>query len=623
MQTPEAAAAADTRGGLCSRNFLGLLVTQFLGATNDNTFRWLVVPIAKEMVEPQHATAAVAAGGACLVLPYILLAAPAGYVADRFSKRTVIVACKLAEVAFMLLGVAAILYGNLYLLYAMIALMGCQSAMFAPSKYGSIPEIVRPDRVSAANGVIGLTTVMAIVAGTVIGGYLYDLTAPSRLQDWWVLAAVLLGTAVIGLAASLLIGRLRVADPSRPFPFDAPRQTWRDLATLISHRPLLLAALGGTVFWGLGVLGQMNIDTFVTQDLLKDIENEKQKYVGILQAMMALGVGVGSILAGVMSRGKLELGMVAVGLAGIAVSAVALYFVPLTGQTANWPAYYWSVLFLVMLGLGGGIYNVPLQAFLQQQSPVRSRGAILAASNFIISWGMLAASALLGLCGNVMGPRGIFLFVGLFTLPILLFTLWLLPGATVRFIVWLISLLLYRVRVYGKEHVPQQGGALLVSNHVSWIDGMLMILHCPRTIRMVAVSEIVEKGLVDVLARDLSAIPIDPGRKSVVRSIRRIRAALRHGELVGVFPEGGITRDGKMREFQPGFLSMLKKTGVPVIPVYFGGLWGSIFSFERGKFFWKWPKRWPYPISIRFGPPMADPKDAEEVRRAVARLGEH
>lgn len=631
----EATQTLDTpaipRGGLMSRSFLGLLATQFLGAVNDNMFRWLVVPIGKRIVEttvgPEHVTVALSAGLACFVLPYLFLAAPAGYLADRFSKRTVIIGCKVAEIVIMVLGIGVILSGNLYLMFAVVALMGSQSALFAPSKFGSIPEIVREDRISAANGWVGMTTVLAIVLGTIGGSLLYTVTTqigsdglllkPTGHHLWWISAVALVGVAVAGLLASLVIMPLRSANPSRTFPYNAPRQTFRDLAALASNRPLLRAALGCAVFWALGALAQMNVDQFVGFRM-----GLGQLHVGVLLGVLALGVGVGSILAGIWSAGRVELGIVSLGAAGMAVSAVLLSVVdPAIGTSSN-TAYFWSCFWLFMLGTSAGLYDIPIQAFLQHRSPDESRGSILAASNFITFSAMLLTAGLFWLCSGPLGlsPGLIFLLLGIATVPVFFYVVWLLPGATVRCLVWLLSHTIYRVKIEGREYLPKEGGGLLVANHVSWIDGVLLILHSPRPIRMVGYADYMQKWWLRAVAKDMGAIPIKPGRRSVVESIRTARKALADGDLVCIFPEGHITRTGQMGEFQPGFLSILKGTSAPLVPIHLGGLWGSVFSYERGKLFWKWPKRWPYPVSIRFGPPMTDPEGSEEVRQTIVSL---
>jgi acyl-[acyl-carrier-protein]-phospholipid O-acyltransferase/long-chain-fatty-acid--[acyl-carrier-protein] ligase len=607
------------RGGLRSRSFLGLLVTQFFGAVNDNMFRWLVVPIGKEMVSEDNASMALSAGLACFVLPYLVLAAPAGYLADRFSKRTVIVGCKVAELVIMIAGIAAILAGNLYLMFAVVALMGSQSALFGPSKFGSIPEIVRPDRISAANGLIGMTTVLAIVLGSIGGAFLYELTAPIGQHMWWVSAAALIGVALVGLVASLQIDPLQSANPARRFPFNAPRQTVRDLATLASSRPLLRAALGAMVFWSLGALAQMNVDQFVGFQL-----GLGQLHVGILLAILALGVGVGSVLAGIWSAGRVELGIVSLGAAGIAMSAIVLSFVSPGDGTVPSPAYVWSCVWLFMLGTSAGLYQIPIQAFLQYRSPRESRGSILAANNFLTFSGMLLSAGLFYLCSGPLGlhPGEIFLLLGVLTVPVFLYVIWLLPGATVRFLVWLLSHTMYRVRIDGRANLPQEGGALLVANHVSLIDGALLILYSPRPVRMLARADPVHKSWFRWLAKDLGTIFIEPGQESMVNAIRTAREALDAGDLVCIFPEGSITRTGKVGKFQPSFLNIVENTQTPVVPINLGGLWGSIFSYERGKVLWKWPRRWPYRVTVRIGPPLVEPTDPEQVRQAVVSLGE-
>ncbi|NLY03137.1 MAG: MFS transporter [Rhodopirellula sp.] len=603
--------------GVFSPGFLGLLATQFLGAMNDNVFRWLAVWISKDLVAPQYQEAAKSAGLAMLVLPFILLVAPAGYVADRFSKRTVIVGCKLAEVVIMALGVAAILAGNIYVLFTVVFVMGAQSAMFGPSKYGAIPELVRADHISTANGLVGMTTVVAIVLGTLTAGYVYGATQPLGRENWWITAAVLCGVAGLGLATSLLVARMPIANRGRQFPLDWAGQTYRDVAALISHRPLLLAALATGVFWSVAALCQINVDFFAEEHLRVGPEE-----VGPLLAVLSIGVGLGNVLAGWWSAGKIELGLVPFGAAGIAGSCMLLWLAP-AGDGSVWSAGYGcSCVLLFGFGLSAGLYTVPLLAFLQYRSPVQSRGAILAAANFVTFSGMLAASGLFWLLSSPLGiaSRGIFLIIGLAMVPTAAAICWFVLTPTVRVLVQVFMRLIYRVRVAGLENLPESGGALLVPNHVSWLDGVLLLLVSPRPVRMVAYKHYVAGRLVGRLANDLGVIPIEPGKRSMIASIEAARDALRGGDIVCIFPEGEITRSGEMEPFRPGFLSILKNTEAPLIPVYLDGLWGSIFSYERGRLLWKWPRRFRYPVSIQIGRAIPDPADPEQVRLAVAEL---
>jgi len=624
--------AAGGPGGLWSRSFAGLLVAQFFGALNDNMFRWLVVPIGKRVIEenygPQYMGVALAGGLACFVAPFVVLAAPAGYLADRFDKRAIIVGCKLAEVVIMVLGMAAILTGNIFLMFAVVALMGTQSALFGPSKFGSIPEIVREDRIASANGLIGMTTVLAIMIGSFAGGVLYVWTTPTTAggellarpghHQWWIAAAALVGVAAAGFSASLMIRRLEIANPTRTFPFNIPRQTVRDLILLGSRRPLLRAALGCAAFWCLGALAQMNVDLFVINEL-----GGRQLDVGVLLVVLAFGVGTGSVLAGLWSAGRVELGIVSLGAAGIVVSSLLLFAVPQPTGDAYLPVYLWSCLWLFMLGGSAGLYVIPIQAFLQHRAPAESRGSILAASGFLTFLGMLMASVLFGLWQTVMGlsARQIFLTLGIMTVPVLLYVVWLMPGSSARCLVWLLSHTIYRVKIEGRKNLPREGGAVLVANHVSMLDGVLLILFSPRPIRMVARADPKQSRLFWWLAKDLGTIPIQPGKRSVVESIRTARDAVADGDLVCIFPEGHITQTGQMGEFRPGFLAILKDTGAPVVPIHLGGLWGSIFSYKGGKPLRKFPRRWPYPVWVTIGQPIYRPVDAAEVRQAVAKLG--
>lgn len=618
------------QSGLASASFLGLLFTQLLTAVNDNAFRWLVIGVGKQMLErtgaEEYISFVLAGGTACFVLPYLLLAAYAGYLADRFSKRSVIVCCKIAEIAIMALGIVAVMIGNLWLLFAVVALMGTQSALFSPSKLGSIPEILRPEKISSANGLVGLTTVIATVVGMAVGNILADMVRYDFIRGTVVSGIVLIGVAVVGWLFSLLIGRLAAADPARAFPWNGATQVLRDLRTLASSRPLLRVALGLMFFWALGALAQQNIDQFA-------FESGATRQVQIVPLLLSLvaGVGLGSVLAGIWSGGRVELGILPLGAAGVALNAMLLFTVPdnLIDPAASWTiGYVFAAVLLFGLGVSAGLFDVPLAAYMQHRSPPESRGSVLAASNFLTFCGILFTAILfLGLRAPLRGgeplftSRQIFLLCGVFTIPVFIYIVCLIPQASIRFVVWLASKTVYRIRVLGHDHLPERGGALLVANHVSWLDGILMLLTSSRPVRIVAFAGHLQNKWVKRLARLFGVIMIGRRPKAILAALKAARHALQDGELVCIFPEGGITRTGQLQTFKPGLMKILEGGDAPVVPVYLDGLWGSIFSFERGKFLWKRPKKWPYPISIHFGQPVVDPEDVHQVRRAVQNLG--
>jgi len=618
--------APNHRDGLSSRSFLGLLCTQFLGAMNDNTFRWLAVPLAKPLVGDSFA---LSLGLACFTVPYLILATPAGYIADRFSKRTVIVSCKIAEVIIMALGLAAMLIGNVWLLFAVVSLMGAQSALFSPSKFGSIPEILAREKISKGNGLMGLITVVASALGFIAGNWLfaysgYELKQPGSVSALSPVIAALLGLAILGWLTSLTIRRLKPADANRPFPANPVTEVLSSISLLSRRQHLLRTALGIAFFWFLASLAQMNIDAFGIHEL-----GLEQSKIGPLLGILVVGLGTGSILAGLWSGDKVELGIVPLGAMGMAVSSLLLFLAgsgidPDVAATTQ-RAYGWTCVWLFTLGVGAGLFNIPLESYLQHRSNIRTRGTILAASNFVSFSLILLSSGLFLVFQEVfqLSASQIFLMSGLGTIPVVIYAFGVLPQATIRFIVWMSSKSMYRVRVYNRENLPEAGGALLVCNHVSWLDGVFLLMTSSRPIRMIAYADYVASGPVGWLARTFGVIPINPdeGPKALVRSLQTARKAIMNGELACIFAEGGITRTGQLQPFQRGMLKIVKGTSAPVIPVYLDELWGSIFSNRGGKFFWKRPRHWPYPVSILFGKPLPDSCDVQQVRQAVQHLG--
>jgi acyl-[acyl-carrier-protein]-phospholipid O-acyltransferase / long-chain-fatty-acid--[acyl-carrier-protein] ligase len=614
------------RGGIGSLSLIGLLLTQLLGAMNDNMFRWFAVCLAMPALGKDEA---LSIGLAAFTLPYLLLAVPAGFLADRFSKRSVIVGCKVAEIVIMAIGVAAVMTGNAWLLVAVVALMGSQSALFGPSKFGAIPEIVRHEALSSANGFMGLVTVGASAIGMVAGYWLHDysgltLAAPdaSRLL---VPALLLIGVAATGTLTSLWIQKLPAASPEKKMDRSPIAATIRDLKLLGAERAVFRTALGIAFFWMLASLSQITLDPYG-----REVLGMEEKTLGSLGAILVLGVGVGSVLAGLLSAGKVELGLVPVGATGITISSLLLYVagksvdpsLPPMDQTA----FYWACGCLMSLGVASGFFDVPLEANLQHRSDPAKLGTILAATNFLTFSFIMLASVLFFVMKTVIGmsPDTIFMVAGLITIPVIVYAFKVLPQATIRFVVWLFSFFVYRIRVIGRQNVPTRGGALLVANHVSWLDGILLQMISDRPIRMLAYADYVGgDGPVGWLCRTFGTIPIkaEAGPKELLRSLKIARESAENGELVCIFAEGALTRTGQLQPFQRGLMRIVQGTNAPVIPTYLDELWGSIFSYHGGKFFWKKPRRWPYPITVLFGEPIANPDDHNQVRRAVEELG--
>ncbi|MGA2033438.1 MAG: MFS transporter [Thermoguttaceae bacterium] len=424
--------------GLRTRSFYGLLLAQFLVALDDNMLRWLVVPIAKRSWGPD---AVLSIYLVCFVLPYIVLVSPAGYLADRFSKRSVVVGCQVAVVALMALALATIASGSVPLMFLVLLAVGAQEAMLSPAKLGAIPEVVAAGQIQAANGLIAMTNTLGIILGQALGGVFFSLGDELGAAGWSITAAVLLGIAGLGTAASLAIARLPPAHRQRVLPRNPLSDTLRNLLALASARPLLLAALGSTFFWSLAAMANINIDKFVTIDL-----KLAQHYTGPLFIVLAVGIGIGNFLAGALAGGRIELGMVPFGALGIAAAGTLMWIVPAGTGAALSGAYAATAALLLLLGLSAGFYLVPLQAFVQERAPPQSRGAILAARNFIMFLGMLISAGLFWLLGNRAGlsARAVFLLCGLATVPLAAGTFWGLRRQCGRFL----------CRILGRPTVP-------------------------------------------------------------------------------------------------------------------------------------------------------------------------
>jgi acyl-[acyl-carrier-protein]-phospholipid O-acyltransferase/long-chain-fatty-acid--[acyl-carrier-protein] ligase len=590
------------------RGFWCLIVTQFQGAFSDNVLKNLVVFMILGLNVPltrQHEMGE--AVGALFSLPFILFSMAGGFLADRFSKRAVTLGVKMFEVAVMLLALAGFAGHRMPLLLACVFLMGTHSAFFGPSKYGSLPELLPEEKLSWGNGVLELGTYMAIILGTVAAAF---LAKHFRGQPAWS-GLILITLAFLGLATSLGITRVPAADPAKKFRANFAGDLWGRLQAVRGDRTLALAVLGFTYFSFLGALLLLNLFFYGVYVLGVD-------EIGIckLSIALALGIGLGSVATGYLSGGKIEYGLVPLGAFGLSVwsALLALPGLSLNGALAG----------LALLGFFGGFFIVPVSALLQHRPDREKKGEVLAAANLLSFVGVFLASGAYYLLADVAGltPRHIFLAGGVFTLAGAVYALTLLPDAFIRFVLWALTSTVYRIRVEGRDYVPEKGGALFVCNHVSFVDGPLLMASTDRALRFIVEKSYYALPWLNPFMRALGLIPISSaqGPRELIRSLRAAGDAVRAGEVVCIFAEGQITRTGELLEFRRGFERIMKNTDAPIVPVALVGVWGSIFSFEGGKFFWKWPKHAPYPVTVRYGRPLPPDTTPDKVRAAVAEL---
>ncbi|HLY17540.1 MAG TPA: acyl-[ACP]--phospholipid O-acyltransferase [Bryobacteraceae bacterium] len=586
--------------------FQAFLWTQFLGAFNDNAYRIIVSLRAVRVVA--HAGQSgkyLALAGAIFVLPSLLFTGYAGHLADTFSKRRVLIAVKFFEIAVMALGILAFFSQSVVWMFIVLFLMAVHYTIFSPAKYSIVPELVSDRDLSRANALLEMTTLVAIVLGTSVGPFLYTTWGAAE----WKIGVTLTAIAVVGCLTSFRITRVPAAGAKAPLRFNPFAEVADGTRHLLRDRPLWLAVMAISYFWFLGLLFQMDLLLFGSETL-----HASDRMVGLLVTSLSLGIGAGSLLAGRLSGDKVEIGLVPLGSIFMGVCSIGLY--------GTQGSYAGSVVMLVLLGMAAGIFFVPLNAFLQQRSESREKGRIIATNNIYNTLGMLLATAVFYLChdGLHISPPRVILAFGFASLAITAYIVTVVDEYLIRFMLWMLTHTIFRIHIVGQENVPFRGPALLVSNHMSHVDGFLIGACVQRFIRFMVWKPYYQMKALHWFFRKTNSIPVAGGRDAV-EAIRAARRELAAGHVVCIFAEGAISRTGNILPFKRGLEKILEGLDVPVIPVHLDRLWGSIFSFERGRFFWKWPKRIPYPVTVSFGNPMPASSTAHDARQAIQELG--
>jgi len=539
-------------------------------------------------------------------LPLALVSVVAGMLADRVSKRTVIILMKSVEVLLMSAATVALWITPAGGILPLIVLggMGVHSALFSPAKYGILAELLPHEQLAAGNGQLEMWTFAAILTGTAAPGILLSFTGEST----WLAPLLLAIISLIGCAAAFTIPYV---PPARTV--GGLLNTWRGAwAALASDRMLRLAIIGAVFFWMIASLFAQNILVYA-----KAVLGVADWQSGLPLMTLSIGIGVGANLVGRLSQGRVEYGLIPLGAIGVAI------ILSILGLVA--PGFGWTLALMGILGLASALIFVPLNALIQWRAPADRRGSVIAFENTCVFTGILLGSLGAGALANSgVSTTGIFVATALFTIGGTAWALSLLPEALLRVILVILTNSLYRLRIVGHQHVPTRGGALLVPNHVSFIDGFLLIASVDRPVRFVVDTQYASQPLFKPFVKALGVIPISShgGLRMVLRALREAGAALDQGELVCIFPEGQITRTGTLLPFRRGFERITKGRQTPIIPIHLDRVWGSIFSFDGGKFFWKWPERIPYPVTVSFGGPLPPETPAPEVREAIRTLSE-
>ncbi|MBN1456758.1 MAG: MFS transporter [Sedimentisphaerales bacterium] len=588
-------------------SFAWLNITQFLGALNDNVFKLLIIFFLIGAKGPESAGGVTALAGAVFVVPFLVFSALAGKLADKFSKRSIVVCTKVAEAVIMGLGCVAFLTGSQFLLYAILFLMATQSAFFAPAKYGIVPELVQTEKLSKANGAMESLTYLAIVIGTAAGPFLAQI----MMGRYFLLSLVCVLIAITGLTTSFKIKKTKAFGTQQKASVLFVRDIWRTLKDIKTEKELLMAVVGSAYFLLIGGFIYTNLIPYGISHLgLDEVQS------GYLFLIAALGIGAGSLWAGKLSGRNVEFGIIPIGAIGLTISSAGL------GFTAG--HLYPTLALVLIMGISSGLFIVPIHALIQLRSPEKDRGKIMAASAFLGWVGVLIASITIYLLSSVLGISAskVFMILGLMTLAPTIITIITLPDFLVRFLGMVLTRSIYKIKIFGDENVPFEKGALIVSNHVSWVDALLIGSTLQRRVRFVMERRFYNNKWVHGLCRLMQVVPIsmDDPPKQIIKSLRQTQAALDEGYLVCIFAEGAITRNGLLRGFKAGFERIMKGTDYPIIPAYIGGAWGSIFSYYSGKLMSTLPRQLPYPISIHYGEQMDSASTTSQVRQKVLEL---
>jgi acyl-[acyl-carrier-protein]-phospholipid O-acyltransferase/long-chain-fatty-acid--[acyl-carrier-protein] ligase len=630
-QTEDTAAAANGAG----RGFWALIVTQFQGAFSDNTLRWLTTYMIMQMgLDLATRDRLIAIVSALFTVPFILFSMTGGFLADRFSKRSVVLGVKVSELFVMSLALCSLALHWLYLTISCVFLMAVHSAIFGPSKYGLLPELLPEKKLSWGNGVLEFGTFIAIIGGTVLGGVLSKIFAA---QPAWS-GVLLIALALVGFGTGLAITKVPAAAPTKPYRLNFVGDLWAQLKIIRSDRPLWLALIGNTYFFGIAALIQLVIviyasDVMGIEDPLRTSE---------LQAATAIGIGLGCFLAGFLSAGKIETGLIPLGALGLTVCAALMgrHGLSFGGAAVN----------LSVLGFFGGFYIVPISAMLQHRPRRDQKGGVLAAANLISFVGIGVGTVLFFVLStpvhvviphilfhgislgpisfwllpgpHKLSPPEIFLVIAALTLAATVYLLTLLPEALLRFALWCITNTIYRIRVVGRDNIPAKGGALFVCNHLSFADALLLIASTDRPIRFLMFKDIYDRPRIRPFAKILRAIPISSEQRprELLQSLHTASEAIRAGEVVCIFAEGQITRIGQLLPFQRGFERIMKGLDAPIIPVALDGVLGSPTSFQRGQMVRWFPEHLPHRVTVSFGAAMPSTATHIEVREAVQGL---
>lgn len=577
-------------GLLSQRRFAPFFLTQFLGAANDNLFKFaftvlVTYQLQVSWLEPKMAGLVI---GALFILPFVLMSATAGQWADKYDKAIIMRSVKVLEVVVMLIAAVGFWFQWVPVLLGCVFLMGLHSTLFGPVKYAYLPQHLSERELTGGNGLVEMGTFVAILLGNVGGGML--MSVAGRGAHWVAISCLVV--AVIGWVVSLQIPRSPSSDPNLKLNWNPASETWRNLKLAAEYPSVFRSLLGISWMWFFGAVFLSQFPSFA-----RDVLGGDEQVASLLLVVFSVGIAVGSLLCETFSHRHVEIGLVPIGAVGMTVFAFDLYlatrgmqhtdstFLSVT-QFVALPGVWRVMGDLALLAFSAGLYSVPMYALIQLRAKPSHRARIIAANNILNALFMIVSSLMAGaLLGRGFSIPEVFGATAVLNVVVVGYVFWLMPEYIFRLFMLVVTRLVYRVKVRGDEHLPTDGAAILVCNHVSFVDAVILGIVSPRPMIFIMDHRIFRTPVLGWLFRMLKAIPIAPQKEdpqAYERAFERAKQVLRDGELLCLFPEGGITRDGKLQPFKAGIMKILEETPVPVIPSALHNLWGSSFSRIEG-----------------------------------------
>lgn len=574
---------------LGQRRFAPFFWTQFAGAGNDNLFKFaftvmVTYQLSVSWLPPSLAGLVI---GALFTLPYLLFSATSGQLTDKWDKTRMFRLVKNLEIAIMLIAAWGFINAHVPVLLLCVFLMGLHSTLFGPVKFAYLPQVLNDSELTGGNGMVEMGTFVAILLGQVAGGLLVAVPEVGHTQ----VAIACVAIAVAGRICAQFIPHAPATDPNLVINWNPFTETWRNLKLAHEQPVVFRSLLGISWMWFFGAVFLSQFPSFA-----KEVLHGDEHVASLLLVIFSVGIGIGSLLCEVFSRRQVEIGLVPLGAIGMSVFAIDLFFATrslpaseLMGVGAFLaPHQHWRVMFdLGMLALSAGIYSVPMYALIQMRSQPTHRARIIAANNILNALFMIASAVLAGalLAAGCSIPQ-VFLITGIANAIVALYVFLLVPEYLLRFVAWIITHFVYRFKVRGEENIPHDGPAVLVCNHVSFVDAILLMAASPRPIHFVMDHRIFKTPVLGWLFRLAKAIPVASQKEDPAvyqAAFASAAQVLREGDLLAIFPEGGITSDGQLQPFKAGIMKILEQAHadglqVPVVPMALGNLWGSYFS---------------------------------------------